>query len=53
MTKIVKEYIERKIREGVQPKFDALTKNLEDIRAATPGRDDIDKAVYREGRRAA
>lgn len=46
MTKIVKEYIERKICEGAQPKYDALKKNLEDIRAATPDREDIDKAVY-------
>ena len=46
MTKIVKEYIEAKIREGAQPKLDALRKKLADLQGVTPDAEDANKAVY-------
>lgn len=46
MTKIVKEYIERKIREAAEPKRAALQKALNDAMAATPCHDSVMKAVY-------
>ena len=46
MTKIVKDYIEAKIREGAQPKKDELNDILETLEKSTPHDDDIDKAIY-------
>lgn len=46
MTKIVKEYIERKIREGAQPKLDALRNARDKARRERFTEEEIRKIVY-------
>jgi len=46
MTRIVKEYIEAKIREGAQPMLDKINHDVDEIDKNTPTDNDVEKAVF-------
>lgn len=46
MTKVVKEYVERKIREGAQPNIDKLEEAKMNAVETSFSEDDLDKTVF-------